>query len=123
MDYASFEIDYKKLGMRIREQRKNKQFSQEKTAHLTGMSLNYYQRIESNNAKLSLIALARVSQALETSIDYLLSDSIELPDNELINLKALSEIERKFVVSTIKNLKEVELEIINNMEWFLYCHA
>ena len=116
MDYSELEIDYKKLGMRIREQRKNKQYSQEKTANLIGISLNYYQRIESNNAKLSLIALVRVSQILGCSIDYLLSDTITLPNNELINLKTLSEIEQKFVISMIKNLKEVELEIINKME-------
>ena len=116
MDDAKLEIDYRKLGMRIREQRKNKQFTQEKTAGLTGMSLNYYQRIESNNAKLSLISLVRISQALECSVDYLLSDTIELPDNELLNLKTLNEIEKTFIVKTIKNLKEVELEIINKME-------
>lgn len=116
MDYAELEIDYKKLGQRIKSQRINKQLTQEKTANMTGLSLNYYQRIESNNAKLSLITLVRISQALECSIDYLLSDTITLPDNELINLKTLSEIEQKFVISTIKNLKEVELEIINKME-------
>ena len=116
MDYAELEIDYNKLGMRIREQRKSKQLSQEKTANKMGMSLNYYQRIESNNAKLSLIALVRISQTLECSIDYLLSDTIKLPDKELVNLKTLSEIEQKFVINTIKNLKELELELLNNME-------
>ena len=116
MDITSLEIDYRKLGMRLREQRLNKQFTQEKVAELAGFTLNYYQRCESNNAKPSLTALVKICQVLGCSLDYVLCDTLKIAESESLNLKMLSEIEIKFISHTIKHLKELELDLLNKVE-------
>ena len=110
------EIDFKKLGMRIKEARHRKNITQEKLAAFTNLSPNFIGRIESNNSKVSLTSLVKICMALDTSMDYLLSDTIKLPDNAILNITALNDTEKRFIVNTIKGIKEIQAELIEQLK-------
>jgi transcriptional regulator with XRE-family HTH domain len=109
-------IDYKKLGMRIKEARHRKGITQDKLAAITNLSANFIGRIESNNSKVSLTSLVKICVALDTSLDYVLQDTIELPDNAVLNISALNATEKRFVVSIIKGIKEIQAELIEQLK-------
>ena len=109
-------IDYQKLGMRIKEARHRKGITQEKLASLTDLSPNFIGRIESNNSRVSLASLVKICACLNTSMDYLLSDSLQLPDNITLNTTALNETEKKFIVAVIKGIKEIQAELIDQLK-------
>jgi len=110
------EIDFKKLGMRIKEARHRKNITQEKLAILTNLTPNFIGRIESNNSKVSLTSLVKICIALETSMDYLLSDTIKIPDNAVLNMTALNDTEKRFIINTIKGIKEIQAELIDQLK-------
>jgi transcriptional regulator with XRE-family HTH domain len=70
------EVDYKKLGDRIRTARENMNLTQEKLAEITGLSNNYISNIERNQSIPSLDTLVKICNALETTPDRVLLDSI-----------------------------------------------
>ena len=109
-------IDYQKLGMRIKEARHRKGITQEKLANLTDLSPNFIGRIESNNSRVSLASLVKICLCLNTSMDYLLSDSLKLPDNIVLNSTALNETEKRFVTAVIKGIKEIQAELIDQLK-------
>ena len=109
-------IDYKKLAMRIKEARHRKGITQEKLAMLTELSPNFIGRIESNNSKVSLASLVKICIVLNTSIDYLLQDTIKLSDNAVINISALNDTEKRFIANTIKGIKEIQAELIEQLK-------
>ena len=110
------EIDYKKLAIRIKEARHRKGITQEKLAIETGLSANFIGRIESNNSRVSLASLVKISICLDTTLDYLLSDTIKLPDNVILNTTALNNTERQFIINTIKGIKEIQAELIEQLK-------
>ncbi|MCL2171071.1 MAG: helix-turn-helix transcriptional regulator [Defluviitaleaceae bacterium] len=110
------EIDYKKLAMRIKEARHRKGITQEKLAYETGLSANFIGRIESNNSRASLASLVKICICLETSMDYLLSDTIKLSDNAVLNTTALNETEKRFISGIIKGIKELQAELIEHLK-------
>ena len=110
------EIDYIKLAMRIKEARHRKGITQEKLAAMTDLSHNFIGRIESNNSRVSLASLVKICIALDTSMDYLLSDTIKLPDTAILNITALNDTEKRFVLNIIKGLKEIQAELIEQLK-------
>ena len=110
------EINHRKLAMRIKEVRKRKGITQEKLGQLTGLTANFLARIESHNSKCSLSTLVKICVVLETSTDYLLQDSLKLPDNQIFNITALNETEKKFVANTIRGIKEIQAELIEQLK-------
>jgi len=80
------ETDYKKLAMRIKEVRHRKGITQEKLAFETGL------------------------------MDYLLSDTIKLSDKAILNISALNDTERRFIANTIKGIKEIQAELIEQLK-------
>ena len=109
-------IDYKKLGLRIKEARHRMGITQEKLANLTDLSPNFIGRIESNNSRVSLTSLVKICMCLNSSMDYLLSDTLKLPDHVLLNTNALNETEKKFVITVIKGIKEIQAELIDKIQ-------
>ncbi|MCL2605544.1 MAG: helix-turn-helix domain-containing protein [Defluviitaleaceae bacterium] len=108
----NMDIDYKKLAMRIKEARHRKGITQEKLALETGLSANFIGRIESNNSRVSLTSLVKICICLDTTTDYLLSDTVKPSDNSILNITALNETEKRFVINTIKGIKEIQAELI-----------
>ncbi|WFR57309.1 helix-turn-helix transcriptional regulator [Anaerocolumna sp. AGMB13025] len=81
-------INYEQLGLRIKEARISKNLTQESIATYVGCNVSHISNIENNHTKVSLTILLAIANALNTSIDYLLSDQYENSslalDNEIM---------------------------------------
>lgn len=84
------EIDYAKLGLKIKELRQSKGLTQDSLAELVNCNTSHISNIENNHTKVSLNVLLAVANALNSSIDYLLSDQYKNPslglDNEILRV-------------------------------------
>lgn len=69
-------MDYKLLGQRIRAARLSAGLSQEQLAEMVGLTSQHISHTEVASTKISLPALVKIANALHTSVDRLLSDSI-----------------------------------------------
>ncbi len=66
-----FSIFYKKLGKRIKFLRIQKKLTQEKLAERAGISLDYLGKIEVGINRAGLVALLKLAQGLEVSMEEL----------------------------------------------------
>ncbi len=72
VDYEEeINMDYKKLGQRIRAERTGLNLTREKLAELLDLSPNFVGHIERGEKKMSLETLVRIASALHVSLDYL----------------------------------------------------
>ncbi|MBR0409821.1 MAG: helix-turn-helix transcriptional regulator [Eubacterium sp.] len=85
------EVDYKKIGERVREARLKKNLNQSQLAELVDCSNNHISHIEIGQTKLSLPLLLQISHALDESLDYFLVDTPFAKKDYVINV----EISRK----------------------------
>lgn len=69
-------INYKMLGIRIRNARESKNLTQEQLAEMTGLSNNYISNIERNRSIPSLETLVKICNVLEVTPDFLLVNSV-----------------------------------------------
>ncbi len=69
-------IDYQKLGARLKLQREAKQITQEALAAVCGLSNNYISNIERNRSIPSLETVVSLCTALDITPDALLCDSL-----------------------------------------------
>ena len=65
------EIDYKLLGLKIKEIRKSKDLTQDDLAEMVSCNTSHISNVENNHTKVSLNVLLAIANALNTSIDYL----------------------------------------------------
>lgn len=88
-------IDYAKLGMRIKEIRISKNLTQDNLAQMIDCNVSHVSNVENAHTKVSLIAL--LANALDTTIDYLLSDQYVKSENALDGaiLKALKKCDNE----------------------------
>ena len=71
------EINYEKLGLRIKAVRQSRNLTQDNLAEMVNCNTSHISNIENNHTKVSLNVLLAIANALNTSIDYLLSDQYE----------------------------------------------
>ena len=90
-------IDYKKLGMRVKEVRISRNLTQENLAQMVDCNPAHISNVENAHTKVSLIALLAIANALDTTIDYLLADQYEKSENALDGaiLKALGKFDNE----------------------------
>lgn len=69
-------MDYLLLGKKIRAARLAAGMSQEQLAEKVGLTSQHISHTEVATTKISLPALVKISNALDTSLDKLLSDSV-----------------------------------------------
>jgi len=69
-------MDYILLGQRIRAARINAGLSQERLAEMVGLTSQHISHTEVASTKISLPALVKIANALQISIDKLLSDNV-----------------------------------------------
>lgn len=91
------EIDYVKLGLKIKKIRQSKGITQDTLAEIVSCNTSHISNIENFHTKVSLNVLLAIANALNTSIDYLLSDQYENSsialDNEI--LRALKDCDNQ----------------------------
>ena len=105
------EIDYQAIGMRIRRLRKEKKLTQEKLAEMSNQEPSNISHIERGATKLSLPTIVHIANALDTTVDELLYDSLQHADSmygksaEKI-LSGCTKQEQMFITETMLALKE-----------------
>ena len=90
-------VDYKKLGIKIKEIRTNRNLTQDNLAQMIDCNVSHISNIENAHTKVSLIALLAIAYALDTTIDYLMSDQYVKSENALDGaiLKALEKCDNE----------------------------
>ena len=82
------EIDYAKLGVKIKEMRQKAGLTQDNLAEIVNCNTSHISNIENNHTKVSLNVLFSLANALDTSIDFLLAEQLENSalalDNEIL---------------------------------------
>lgn len=69
-------MDYVDLGRRVRKQRVSFNWTQEQLAEKVGVSTSFVGHVERGSRKASLETLVSIANALDVSLDYLLSSSL-----------------------------------------------
>ncbi|MDD6989545.1 helix-turn-helix domain-containing protein [Ruminococcus sp.] len=100
------------LGNRIRITRMNCGITQEKLAEMVDISTNFMSLIE-NGRNMSVETLVKIADALGVTVDYLLSDTMEVQSDKIMtqiaqNLSTLSDDEKLFFLNVIKQYKNIE---------------
>ena len=104
-------INYSLIGNRIKAARKAKGLSQSKLSELIDKSVGYMSYIETGSKKPSLETLIQIANALDVTIDELLSDNLVAASpvsNTQINqlLSDCSAFEKSVILLSIKSIKD-----------------
>ena len=113
-------INFKLIGKRIQEVRKQQAMTQAELAALTDMSDSYISCIETAKKQASLESLIRISNALGITVDELLTgNQLHNPTDYQTDIDLLMEdcslLERRFIYELISVAKY----IIRNNGWEL----
>lgn len=105
-------IDYSKIGTRIRANRMHHKMSQETLAYLVKIEPSYLSRVENGKQHPSLDLLLKLSNTLDVTLNELLIDnqieSARLAQRELeLLLDGCDAYERKIIVQTAAAMKEI----------------
>ncbi len=115
-------MDYKLLGQRIRTARMSAGLSQEQLAEMVGLTSQHISHTEVASTKISLPALVKIANALHTSVDRLLSDSVQEskshlmadvqtvfadcdPDEMYVMLEAVTAVKKSIRVRKLKRME------------------
>lgn len=77
-------MDYKRLGERIREERRHLNLTQAQLAEDIDISDTYMGAIERGERSLTLDTLVRLVNRLGVTVDYMLSDSVADNDSNIM---------------------------------------
>ena len=105
------ELDYKAIGTRIRRLRKELGLTQQTLAEYANQEPSNISHIERGATKLSLPTIVNIANALGTTVDALLCDSLENArspfDAEVFSLlEDCTHQELKIITNTMRALKE-----------------
>ena len=104
-------MDYMKLGEKLKKERIRNRLTQEMLAEMADITSSYVGQIERGERKVTLSKLVRIANVLNVSIDYLLSDTIDLVDDNLqIEVKNamnnMGEKDKLMVIDIIKIIND-----------------
>ena len=100
------------LGDKIRDTRLKCGLTQDRLAEMVDISTNFMSLIE-NGRNMSVETLVKIADALGVTVDYLLSDTMEVQSDKIMtqiaqNLSTLSDDEKLFFLNVIKQYKNIE---------------
>ena len=104
-----YNIDYKELGKRIRAERRKQDLTQEKLAEMADISDSFMGHIERGGRTLSIETLAKLANALNLSIEYIVCGEFNyqpdmLPVEVYDALNKMSSSQRKVFLNMMKTL-------------------
>lgn len=104
-----YNIDYKELGKRIRAERRKQDLTQEKLAEMSDISDSFMGHIERGGRTLSIETLAKLANALNISIEYIVCGEFNyqpdmLPSEIHDALNKMSGNQRKIFLNIMKTL-------------------
>ncbi|MDD3221005.1 MAG: helix-turn-helix transcriptional regulator [Lachnospiraceae bacterium] len=73
----AIEVDYVKIGKRIRAARNKFGWQQAELAHRAGVTTSHMSHVETGQTKAALPTIVKIANALSVSVDDLLCDSLE----------------------------------------------
>lgn len=88
------EIDYTKIGQRIKSARLEKGLNQSDLGAMVGCSNNHMSHVEIGQTKVSLAMLMKLSVVLEKDFDYFLLDTPYVRQDRLIDSEILDKLKR-----------------------------
>lgn len=88
------EVDYEKVGKRIRDLRISKGMTQAELSAVVECSNNHLSHIETAQCKVSLNMLLKLAYALDTSLDYFLLDTPFARPESIINIEISSKLSK-----------------------------
>lgn len=88
------EIDYAKIGQRIKSARLEKGLNQTDLGALVGCSNNHMSHIEVGQTKVSLAMLLKLSQVLDKDFDYFLLDTPYAKCSSIIDKEIAEKLNR-----------------------------
>ena len=101
-------MDYELLGKRIRDERLLLRLTIEQLAERVDKSTNYIGQIERNDGKPSLETIVDIANALGTTVDALLKDSLKTEQRDMtiqeisILLYSLDDNGKQFILDMVK---------------------
>lgn len=103
-------IDYPAIGKRVRFARMKQNMSQETLAEQSHLTIVHISNIENGHTKLSLPALIKIANALNVSVDELLTDNLRCFQSDIDKdardiLADCSEWERSIIIENMTALK------------------
>ena len=106
------ELDYKSLGKRVRTARMKKGYSQEQLADILQISQAHVGHIESGRSTPALPTFVKLANALDTTTDALLFDSLQVSlDSYDLDFKELlsdcTPNQRAILLRNASQLKEI----------------
>lgn len=106
------EINYEAIGRRIRALRKKKNWTQDELRDRAEISKTHMSHIETGTTKVSLPALVALANALDTTVDSLLCDSVKCSEcifekDIEASIKDCSAYELSVIVEAIEYLKRL----------------
>lgn len=105
-------IDYSKVGLKMKKLRKEKGITQEHIATDLGTTIAFVSNVENNRTKMNLRVLIYYANLLDVSIDYLLTATSEMNEDDVLNKEILrlantcSTAEKEKIIKMIKILKK-----------------
>lgn len=105
------EINFNRIGSKIREIRLSKGLTQEYVANVADVNTSHISNIENNRVKISLPTLVHVCNALDTTIDYMLADeynqtSSVLEQEILHELHSCTDRTKKQILEIVRVLRD-----------------
>ena len=88
------EIDYVKIGQRIKTARLEKGYSQADLGALVGCSNNHMSHVEIGQTKVSLAMLMKLSVVLEKDFDYFLLDTPYVSQTRIIDSELFDKLKK-----------------------------
>mgnify|MGYP001781451708 CR=1 FL=1 len=79
------DLNFENIGKRIRDVRISKKLTQEYLAHAANVNTSHISNIENNRVKISLTTLVHVCNAMNTTVDYILSNEYNETTSALDN--------------------------------------
>lgn len=106
------ELDYIKIGQRIKMARIEKGLTQADLGAMVGCSNNHMSHVEVGQTKISLTMLLKVAYALEKTLDYFLLDTPYASSNSIINTEIASKLSQctSSTLVTVNKIIDVLLE-------------
>lgn len=103
------EVNYDKVGQRIRELRIQKGLTQSELSAMVDCSNNHLSHIETAQCKVSLNMILKIAYALETGLDYFLMDTPFARPESIINTEIAQKLDKCTSATLVAVNKSIDI--------------
>lgn len=104
------DLNFKHIGEKLKKIRISKNLTQEYIANIADVNTSHISNIENNRVKVSLTTLVQICNALNVTVDYILSEEYQNPstaiEQEILHeLKLCSNDTKEQILKIVKALQ------------------